>query len=79
MIHFNRFMEELDKLNVNISNGKPALKKPLLLLLVLSKLEQGLIKENRITFDILEKELRVLIQLFGGRATPNGPKPFPFA
>jgi putative restriction endonuclease len=70
----DEFLVQIDLLNLNINGGKPALKKPLCLLLIISKFENQLIKENKIRFTDLEKELGELITAFGGRSNKSGPK-----
>jgi len=68
------FLSQIDEIKVNVNNGKPALKKPLLLLLVLSNYEHGYIKYNKIHFNDVEHKLNELIETFGGRPTKSGPK-----
>ncbi|WP_421377966.1 phosphorothioated DNA-binding restriction endonuclease [Bacillus salacetis] len=70
----DEFLIQIDLINVNINGGKPALKKPLCLLLLISKFEHQLIKENKIRFTDIEKELGELIITFGGRPNKSGPK-----
>ena len=52
-----------------------ALKKPLLLLLLVSRIENERVEENRFHFDQIEKPLDSLIREHGGRPTRSGPKP----
>ena len=52
-----------------------ALKKPLLLLLLVSRIENDRVEENRFQFDDIEKKLDLLIREHGGRPTPSGSKP----
>mgnify|MGYP000985326851 CR=1 FL=1 len=52
-----------------------ALKKPLLLLLLISMLEKGELRENRVRFSSIEARLKELILEFGGRRARHGPKP----
>ncbi|OEH85584.1 hypothetical protein BHU72_01940 [Desulfuribacillus stibiiarsenatis] len=72
---FNNFLNQIDFLKVNILDGKPAFKKPLLLLLLISRLEQGILNQNKILFQDIEEELSDLIVNFGGRNYKSGPKP----
>ncbi len=52
-----------------------ALKKPLLLLLIISRLENGLARENRFNFSDIRGQLSNLIRRYGGRPTTSGPRP----
>lgn len=52
-----------------------ALKKPLLLLLLVSRIENNRVEENRFNFEDIEKPLERLIREHGGRPTKSGPKP----
>jgi len=52
-----------------------ALKKPLLLLLLVSRIENNRVEENRFHFDDIEKKLELLIREHGGRPTRSGPRP----
>lgn len=52
-----------------------ALKKPLLLLLLVSRLENGRIRENRFDFSDLRWDLDRLIRCFGGRPARSGSRP----
>jgi putative restriction endonuclease len=70
-----KYIFDIDKMNINIHKGKPALKKPLLLLLIISKFEKGIFYENRITYIDIENELSQLIEIFGGRPSSSGAKP----
>ncbi len=67
--------EAVAKLNVDRSHGPKALKKPLLLLLVISRIEQEGQTENRIPFASIEDGLGKLIRRYGGRPTSSGPYP----
>jgi predicted restriction endonuclease len=69
------FLMQVDLLNVNINGGKPASKKPLCLLLLISKFENQAIKENKIRFTDIEGELGELIISFGGWPNKSGPRP----
>lgn len=44
-------------------------------MLIISKIENGEIENNRIHFNNIEKQLRELISMFGGRPLGGGPKP----
>lgn len=52
-----------------------ALKKPLLWRLLISMLEKGELRENRVRFSSIEARLKELILEFGGRRARHGPKP----
>lgn len=70
------FLAEIDKIRLHRSNGLgAALKKPLLLLLLLSKFERGELSENRVLFSDVEAPLGKLILRFGGRPGRHGSKP----
>ena len=72
----DRFVDEVKNIRVHRSqNLGAAVKKPLLLLLVLSLMERHVLRENRIHFAEIETELGDLISSFGGRPTGSGPKP----
>ena len=62
------------KLNRSPSLGV-AVKKPLLLLLVISQIEQRKIVKNRFSFADLRRQLDDLIRQFGGRPTQSGTRP----
>ncbi len=69
------FLDQVAEMRLHKSgSSRAALKKPLLLLLVIAHLERGRIRENRIHFGDIRSELERLIGLFGGRATRSGPK-----
>jgi putative restriction endonuclease len=51
-----------------------ALKKPLLLLLLVSRIENGQATENRFDFANIRRELEGLIRSFGGRPSRSGPR-----
>lgn len=72
--NLEKFLKEINKMKVHVANGKPALKKPLLLLLVISKFESGDFNENKITFNEIERELTELIENYGGRASSSDVK-----
>jgi hypothetical protein len=71
----NEFLAELHKMQVHKSALGEAKKKPLLVLLVLSSLKHGRMRENKILFGDVEERLSRLIEEFGGRLTESGPKP----
>lgn len=71
----DEFLHELGKVTVNKSPAGEAKKKPLLILLVISMLKHGTLRENRIHFNDIEKQLSRLIAEFGGRPIESGPKP----
>lgn len=52
-----------------------ALKKPLLLLLLVSRIENNRVEENRFPYDEIEKPLERLIREHGGRPTRSGARP----
>ena len=69
-------LDQVDGMRVHKgTDGRPSLKKPLLLLVVLSKLERGDLSQNRIRFDSVSDELADLIRRFGGRETRGGASP----
>ena len=76
-------LHELDELLRQIRSMKlhgsgrlgAALKKPLLMLLLVSRIENNRVEENRFHFDDIEKPLERLIREHGGRPTNSGPKP----
>jgi putative restriction endonuclease len=72
----DKFISDINAMKLNIQNGRPALKKPLLLLLVISKFEEGYFNENKIRYTDLENELVELIENYGGRSTSSGPKAY---
>jgi putative restriction endonuclease len=64
-------------LSIKVHHSKAAgdaKKKPLLLLLVLSRIEHGQMTSNEIRFQDVEAELGRLIECFGGRSA-SGAKP----
>lgn len=76
----DRLLEDIAGLRVHHdSEGRPSLKKPLLLLLVLSRIESGKLTENRIRFGDIEKGLAELIARHGargGKTSTNPEEPF---
>ncbi|ULT59592.1 HNH endonuclease [Neobacillus drentensis] len=75
-MNIEKIINDINHMNVNIHNGRPALKKPLLLLLIISKFEEGSFAENRINFIDVEKELSELIDNYGGRPSKGGTKAY---
>jgi len=72
----DELVEQIRSMKLHVAGGLgAALKKPLLLLLLVSKIENGRIEENRFHFDDIEKQLERLIREHGGRPTASGPKP----
>lgn len=72
----NEFLGQLRNLTVqNSPSLGPSLKKPLMLLCVLSRVARGDQKENRIYLSDIEAESAQLITDFGGRQTKSGPAP----
>ncbi|MEZ4453123.1 MAG: hypothetical protein R3B09_26920 [Nannocystaceae bacterium] len=71
-----RFKHHVDALKVHRDPVEgPSLKKPLLLLLVISRLERGLLRQNEIRFREVEKELAELIREFCWRTMSASPCP----
>ena len=73
--NIERFLTAIESLRVHRNASGEARKKPLLLLLVLSKIHHRQLTQNRIQFSDLESELSGLIADFGGRNASGGPKP----
>jgi len=71
----DNFIKQIDSMRVNIANGRPAFKKPLLLLLIISKIEHGILTSNIIRYQELEEELSELILNYGGRSYSGSTKP----
>ncbi len=72
----NELLEQIQSMKVHSpSRLGAALKKPLLLLLLVSRIENDRVEENRFQFDDVEKKLDQLIREHGGRPTPSGSKP----
>ena len=69
------FLTAIDTMRVHRSRAGEARKKPLLLLLVLSRIHHRQLTENRIRFPDLESSLAQLIEEFGGRDSNSGAKP----
>jgi len=72
----NELLEQIRSMKVHASSRLgAALKKPLLLLLLVSRIENDRVEENRFHFDDIEKRLGLLIREHGGRRTDSGPRP----
>ena len=72
----NELLEQIRSMKLHkFSRLGTALKKPLLLLLLVSRIENNRVEENRFHFDDLQKKLELLIREHGGRPTRSGPKP----
>jgi putative restriction endonuclease len=72
----NELLEQIQSMKVHApSRLGAALKKPLLLLLLISRIENDRVEENRFQFDDIEKKLDLLIREHGGRPTHSGSKP----
>jgi putative restriction endonuclease len=72
----NELLEQIRSMKVHApSRLGAALKKPLLLLLLVSRIENNRVEENRFQFDDIEKKLDLLIREHGGRPTHSGSKP----
>ena len=72
----NELLEQIRCMKVHApSRLGAALKKPLLLLLLVSRIENNRVEENRFQFDDVEKKLDLLIREHGGRPTHSGSKP----
>lgn len=72
----NELLDQIQSMKVHGSSRLgAALKKPILLLLLISRIENDRVEENRFQFDDIEKRLGLLIREHGGRPTDSGPKP----
>ena len=72
----NELLEQITSMKLQRSKQLgAALKKPLLMLLLVSLIENDRVTENRFHFDDIEKRLESLIREHGGRPTKSGPKP----
>ena len=72
----DRFLQAIRGMRVHRDGeGRPALKKPLLLLLILDRLASGKLSENRISFSAIEEELTSLIKRFGRRTAKGSASP----
>lgn len=63
----DRYLKAINNLNLNVNNKVPALKKPLLLLLIISKFEEGYFTHNKILYQDIESDLTELIINYGLR------------
>jgi len=72
----DEFLEQIQAMKLHTSRRYgPALKKPLLLLLLISRIEHTDPSENKFHFANLKSELDSLIRHFGGRPTSSGTHP----
>jgi putative restriction endonuclease len=72
----NDLIEQIRSMKLHGSSRLgPALKKPLLLLLLVSRIENDRVDENRFHYDDIETKLSQLIREHGGRPTDSGPRP----
>jgi putative restriction endonuclease len=68
--------EEIDKLKLHKNQKEGiALKKPLLLLLIISMIQNETDNDNKFLFNSIEKNLDQLIKSFGGRSTSRSGRP----
>jgi putative restriction endonuclease len=72
------FIRELERLRTAGSKDKPALHKPLLLLLLLSRFESDTLAENTIAYAAIESDLRDLLRDFGWKETRGYHPEYPF-
>jgi putative restriction endonuclease len=69
-------LTRIERLRTHRSDGLGrALKKPLLLLLLIARFQAERVPTNVFRFSDLEQELAAIIREFGGREAPSGPKP----
>lgn len=72
----SEFIQQIESMKVHRSTIEGAAKKkPLLLLLLISRIERGRLSDNKILFSDVEPTLSDLILRFGGRSARSGPKP----
>jgi len=72
----NDLLEQIGSMKLHGSQRLgAALKKPLLLLLLVSRIENNRVEENRFQFEDIKKPLERLIREHGGRPTKSGAKP----
>lgn len=74
----DRFIDRLERIRTAGTREKPALHKPLLLLLVISRIHSGDSCENRFPYSDLEELLRDLLRDFGWMDTRGYHPEFPF-
>lgn len=74
--HPLNYLNELSRIKVNKSGTVISLHKPLLLLLVISKVMRG--GENLFLFDAIEEELKTLISKYGLKNTQTANPQYPF-
>jgi putative restriction endonuclease len=71
-----RFLADIGSMKLHRSSSLgAALKKPLLLLLLVSRIENRQVAENRFDFADIRRELDTLIRCFGGRPSRSGSRP----
>jgi putative restriction endonuclease len=71
-----QFLADIGSMKLHASKTLgAALKKPLLLLLLVSRIENGQVAENRFDFADVRRELDTLIRCFGGRPSRSGSRP----
>ncbi|MCG7754886.1 hypothetical protein, partial [Flavihumibacter cheonanensis] len=72
----DQFLDDICSMKLHRSSSLgAALKKPLLLLLLVSRIENRQIAENRFDFSDIRRELDTLIRCFGGRPSRSGSRP----
>jgi putative restriction endonuclease len=71
-----RFLADICSMKLHRLNSLgAALKKPLLLLLLVSRIENQQVEENRFDFSDVRRELDTVIRSFGGRPSRSGSRP----
>ncbi|WP_102345898.1 phosphorothioated DNA-binding restriction endonuclease [Bacillus sp. Marseille-P3661] len=74
-MNLDKLVEEIDKIKLHKQKKIGAsLKKPLLLLLLISLIEGKKVNQNKFHFTYIEKELDSLIRMFGGRSGTSQPE-----
>lgn len=69
-------LERLSTLKVHRAHGRPTLKKPVLIMVVLSAMERGVIRENKIRLCDLEATYRRALEAAAGKPVRNLTDPF---
>lgn len=69
-------VERLNSVKVHRTLGKPTLKKPVLLMVVVSRLERGVLRHNQIRFRDLEDDYRRTLEVATGKRVRNLVDPF---